>query len=36
VTIHVYGRDLDDCCIFEPASDAGWYRKQVKDLRYDN
>lgn len=36
VTIHVYGRDLDDCCIFEPLADADWYQRRVKDLRYDN
>lgn len=36
VTIHVYGRDLNDCCIFEPLAGDGWYRRRVKDLQYDS
>ncbi|MEZ5332487.1 MAG: hypothetical protein R2991_10645 [Thermoanaerobaculia bacterium] len=31
VTLHVYGRDLDRCAIFQPLTD-GWYQRHFKDL----
>lgn len=33
ITLHVYGRDLERCAIFEPLGD-GWYRRRFKDLSY--
>lgn len=35
VTLHVYGRELDRCCIFENA-DSDWYLQRYRDLSYDN
>ena len=33
ITLHVYGRDLDRCAIFEPAGD-GWYDRRERELSY--
>lgn len=33
ITLHVYGRDLERCAIFEPAGD-GWHQRRFKDLAY--
>ena len=35
VTLHIYGRELETCAIFEPLSD-GWYRRELKSLSYKN
>ncbi|HSR53808.1 MAG TPA: cysteine dioxygenase family protein [Acidobacteriota bacterium] len=35
MTIHVYGKPMDHCHIFEPAQNEGWYRKKAKALSYD-
>ncbi len=34
VTVHVYQRDLESCCIFEPVDDAGWYERRTRALSY--
>lgn len=33
VTLHVYGGEMDHCCIYEPEAD-GWYRRVEKQLAY--
>jgi predicted metal-dependent enzyme (double-stranded beta helix superfamily) len=35
VTLHVYGRELTRCSIFEEV-EAGWYEQRFRDLGYDN
>lgn len=35
VTLHVYGRDLERCAIFEPLDD-GWHRRRFRDLSYSS
>lgn len=35
ITMHVYGREMTHCSIFEPADD-GLYRERDKQLSYDN
>lgn len=35
VTLHVYGREMTRCSIFEPSDD-GLYRQRSKQLSYDN
>jgi predicted metal-dependent enzyme (double-stranded beta helix superfamily) len=35
ITLHVYGRDLERCAIFEPLPD-GWHRRLFKDLSYSS
>jgi predicted metal-dependent enzyme (double-stranded beta helix superfamily) len=35
VTLHVYGGEMEQCCIFEPMAEAGVYRRCTKSLRYD-
>jgi predicted metal-dependent enzyme (double-stranded beta helix superfamily) len=34
VTLHVYGGEMDHCCIFEPKDREGWYRRVEKSLAY--
>lgn len=33
ITLHIYGRDLEECSIFVPLSD-GWYERQTRTLSY--
>ena len=35
VTLHVYGRELEQCCIFENA-ESDWYIQRSRSLSYDN
>lgn len=36
VTLHIYGGEMDCCCIFEPlAGDPDWYQRVRKNLGYD-
>ena len=35
VTIHIYGRELEQCAVFQPLDD-GWYQREVKSLAYMN
>ena len=35
VTLHVYGREIDQCGIFEEQGN-GWYQHRMRSLRYDN
>jgi predicted metal-dependent enzyme (double-stranded beta helix superfamily) len=35
ITIHVYGRDLTVCSIFEPQADS-WFTRSSRKLTYDN
>jgi len=34
VTLHVYGRELEECSIFEGGED-GWYTHHTRELHYD-
>lgn len=34
VTIHVYGRELHQCTVFE-AAQSGWYQQQIRELWYN-
>jgi predicted metal-dependent enzyme (double-stranded beta helix superfamily) len=34
ITLHVYGGEMDHCCIFEPTDRGGWYRRVEKELAY--
>jgi predicted metal-dependent enzyme (double-stranded beta helix superfamily) len=34
VTLHVYGRELEQCSVFEGGED-GWYTHHTRELRYD-
>ena len=36
VTVHIYGREMDQCTIFEPQGEGGWYRPRSKALGYDH
>jgi len=33
ITVHVYGRELEQCTVFEPLAD-GWYRRATRHLGY--
>ena len=33
ITLHVYGRELETCTIFQPLGD-GWYQRQTRQLTY--
>lgn len=35
VTVHVYGRELDHCTIFQGNGGDGWYGRQTKHLGYN-
>ncbi len=35
ITIHVYGRELQQCTVFEGGQD-GWYQRQTRSLWYNN
>ena len=34
ITVHVYGREMTECTIFQPL-EGDWYQRQVKPLSYD-
>lgn len=34
ITLHVYGRELEHCSIFEAGQD-GWYKHRMRELHYD-
>lgn len=34
VTVHVYGREMDHCTVFQGGED-GWYQRQTKSLHYN-
>lgn len=40
VTLHVYGREMDRCSVFQPveesSSESHWYTRQTRPLSYDN
>ena len=35
VTLHVYERDLEQCCMFLPTDRRDWYVRRVRALGYD-
>lgn len=35
ITLHVYGREMNECRIFEPVEE-DWYQRSVRSLVYDN
>lgn len=34
ITLHVYGAELEDCGVFQPAGSDGWFQRQSKTLCY--
>ena len=36
ITLHIYGREMDQCTVFEPQGEDGWYQSHSKPLTYDH